>query len=379
VSRSFSRTRLRPAIGLVLAAAAAGCAPSAPRPAPGPQVAVATIAPLADLVRRVAGPEWTVRTVISPGTSPHVFEPEPSDLRKLLGARAVFVAGAGYDDWMRKVLAACASRAPVHDAAASLGIGPGHARAEGAGHDAPAQERDSHGEEAHAHAAGAPAEEDHAGPDHEAFGHEGHAHENEAHGPEPGGEPAGEGGAHAGHAHGVLGEDPHWWLSPELAARSLGGIAEAFAALDPIHAEAYRARAREAAAELAGLDREISARLAPVRGKRFVSAHRAWVYFADRYGLVEAASIEPVPGREPSPRELKALVSEGRRGGLGRLFTEPQFPPAAARVVADEAGLELTLVDPIGGVPGRATYPELMRFNADAFLRGLSGAAERRP
>ena len=43
------------------------------------------------------------------------------------------------------------------------------------------------------------------------------------------------------------------------------------------------------------------------------------------------------------------------------------------------AGLDLTLVDPIGGVPGRATYPELMRFNADAFLRGLSGAAERRP
>ena len=77
--------------------------------------------------------------------------------------------------------------------------------------------------------------------------------------------------------------------------------------------------------------------LAPLRGKRFVSAHRAWVYFADRYGLVEAASIEPVPGREPSPRELKALVEEGRRGGLGRLFTEPQFPPAAARVVAREA------------------------------------------
>jgi len=86
-----------------------------------------------------------------------------------------------------------------------------------------------------------------------------------------------------------------------------------------------------------------------------------------------------VPGREPSPRELKALVTEGRQGGLGRLFTEPQFPPAAARVVANEAGLDLTLVDPIGGVPGRATYPELMRFNADAFVRGLSGAAKERP
>ncbi len=327
----------RSSLGAVLAGAAMlaavpGCGGRARTGAEGPPVAVATIAPLADLVRRVAGPEWIVRTVIPPGTSPHVFEPEPSDLRKLLGARAVFVAGAGYDDWMRKVLSACASRAPVHDAAKALGIGPGRGWTEGAGHEASAEEREAHGD---------------------------HAHD--------------------GHAHGILGEDPHWWLSPELAGRSLHGIAEAFAAVDPIQAEAYRSRAREAAADLAALDQEIAARLAPVRGSRFVSAHRAWAYFADRYGLVEAASIEPVPGREPSPRELKALVSEGRRGGLGRLFTEPQFPPAAARVVADEAGLELTLVDPIGGVPGRATYPELMRFNADAFLKGLSGAAERRP
>lgn len=307
-----------------------GCGRAERRGPDGPAVAVVTIAPLADLVRSVAGPDWTVRTIIPPGTSPHVFEPEPSDLRKLIGARSVFVAGAGYDDWMRKVLAACASRAPVHDAAASLGIGPAAADAgegEAAGHDG----HDDHGAEA-------------------------------------------ESGGHEDHAHGVLGQDPHWWLSPALAAKSLGPIAEAFAGVDPIQAEAYRRRAREEAGKIAALDREIAAMLAPFRGSRFVSAHRAWVYFADRYGLVEAASIEPVPGREPSPRELKALVSEGRRGGLGRLFTEPQFPPAAARVIAREAGLGLTLVDPVGGFPGRTTYPELMRFNAEAFRRGLSRA-----
>jgi ABC-type Zn uptake system ZnuABC Zn-binding protein ZnuA len=314
---------------LVASAALAACSG---RPAAGTAtkpVAVATIAPLGDLVRSVAGPGWTVRTVIPPGTSPHVFEPEPSDLRKLVDARLVVVAGAGYDDWMRRALAACASGARVHDAADSIGIGPGKALPEAGAHD-------GHGE-------------------HEAEGH-------------------GNGEGHEGHAHGILGEDPHWWLSPVLAAKSLGPIAEALAAVDPAGAEGYRRRARETEESYLALDREIAEALAPLRGKRFVSAHRAWVYFADRYGLVEAASIEPVPGREPSPHELKALVDEGRRGGLGRLFTEPQFPPAAARVVAREARLELTLVDPIGGVPGRETYPALMRFNADAFSRGLRAA-----
>jgi ABC-type Zn uptake system ZnuABC Zn-binding protein ZnuA len=330
------RGALRGVLGpVVLTAVLSGCGGGNGVETDGRPVAVATIAPLGDLLRSVAGPEWAVRTVIPPGTSPHVFEPEPSDIRKLVGARIVVVAGAGYDDWMRRVLAACASDAHLHDAAASLGIGP-NARSE-------------------------KAVDPHEGP---------------GHGPERGaGEEAhSESEGHEGHAHGLLGQDPHWWLSPVLAARSLGPIAEAFAAVDPAHGNDYRRRARETASAFLDLDRELAAMLAPLGGKRFVSAHRAWVYFADRYGLVEAASIEPVPGREPSPRELKALVVEGRRGGLGRLFTEPQFPPAAARVVAREARLSLTLVDPIGGVPGRESYPALMRFNAAAFRRGLLDA-----
>ena len=150
----------------------------------GRPVAGATISPLADLVQSVAGTGWTVRTVIPPGTSPHIFEPEPSDLRKLVGGKVVGVAGAGYDDWMRRVLAACASGAKVLDTAASLGIGP----------EAP------------------------GGQEHEEDGdHEGHDHAAEK---APGGEESPGKEGHEGHAHGVLGEEPHWWLPPELAARN---------------------------------------------------------------------------------------------------------------------------------------------------------------
>jgi ABC-type metal ion transport system, periplasmic component/surface adhesin len=294
----MSRSRLHRAVSLALSAAAAACAPSAPRPAPGPQVAVATIAPLADLVQRVAGPEWTVRSVIPPGTSPHVFEPEPSDLRKLLGARAVFVAGAGYDDWMRKVLAACASRAPVHDAAKSLGIGPGHAWAEGAGHEAPAETGDAHGEEAHEHTVGSREEDDHAGHDHDASGTRATGTRARPTGPSrEGGRPARE-GLTTGTPTASSGR-PALVAFARLAARSLAGIAEAFAAVDPIHAEAYRSRAREgrrSSPRSTGRSRRGSPRFAG----RFVSAHRAWAYFADRYGSSRRPRSSPC--RDGSPR-----------------------------------------------------------------------------
>jgi zinc transport system substrate-binding protein len=265
------------------------------------RVAAATIAPLASLTESVAGPGWQVRTIVPPGVSPHVFEPTPRDVKALAPALLVVTVGAGYDGWAEKLVRACASKAVVHDAGASVGVA-----------------------------------EDSTG-DHD----------------------------------GEIGKDPHWWLSPRLAARALSPLAERFASLDPAGAEGYRARARQAAAGLAALDAEVAAVLAPVKGRPVVSAHNAWTYFLADYGLVNAGSIEPVPGREPSPRELRAIIDTARSQGLSALFTEPQFSPSVAKVVAGDAGVRVALVDPIGGVPGRRDYADLMRFNARSFREAL--------
>lgn len=287
--------------GILLAGSvAAGAAGAEPRP-----VAAATIAPLASLTAQVAGAGWDVVTVVPPGVSPHVFEPGTRDVRRLAKARLVVTVGAGYDAWVARLVAACAARADVHDAGASVGV---------------------RGEAAHT------GEHDHDG---------------------------------------EIGTDPHWWLSPRRAAAALAPLAEAFARLDPSGVEGYRARAAEAGRSLAVLDREVAAALAPVRGRAVVSTHNSWAYFLDDYGLVNGGSIEPVPGREPSSRQLRALIDLVRERRIPALFTEPQFPPSAARVVAGDAGVRVVLADPIGGVPGRETYAELLRFDARAFREGL--------
>jgi len=285
---------------LLAASLAAGAAAAEPRP-----VAAATIAPLASLTAQVAGGGWDVVTVVPPGVSPHVFEPGPRDVKRLAKARLVVTVGAGYDAWAAGLVAACAARAAVYDAGASVGVRSDGPRA---------------------------GEHDHDG---------------------------------------EIGRDPHWWLSPRRAALALAPLAEALARLDPAGAEGYRTRAAEASASLAALDREVAATLAPVRGRAVVSTHNSWAYLLDDYGLVNGGSIEPVPGREPSPRQLRALIDLVRERSIPALFTEPQFPSSAARVVAGDAGVRLVLADPIGGVPGRETYAELLRFDARAFREGL--------
>ena len=271
----------------------------------GRPVVAATVAPLASLAASVAGPGWDVVTMVPPGVSPHVFEPGPRDVRRLSRARLVVTVGAGYDAWVSRLAAACASKAVLHDAGASVGV-----RAGGAGT-----------------------------------------------------------ASHAG--EGEIGRDPHWWLSPRRAAAALAPLAEAFAKLDPAGAEGYRARAAATARDFAVLDAEIAGILAPVRGRAVVSTHESWAYFLADYGLVNGGAIEPVPGREPSPRDLRALIDLVRAKRIPSLFTEPQFPPSAARVVSEDAGIRLVLADPLGGVPGRETYTDLLRFDAHAFREGL--------
>lgn len=282
------------------AAGAAGAAAAEPRP-----VAAATIAPLASLTAQVAGSGWDVVTVVPPGVSPHVFEPGPRDVKRLAKARLVVTVGAGYDDWAARLVAACAARAVIHDAGASVGV-------------------------------------------------------------------LADAGPEGKHDHdGEIGRDPHWYLSPRRAAAALAPLAEAFARIDPPGAEGYRARAAGAARSLEALDAEIAAMLAPLRGRSVVSTHNSWTYFLADYGLVNGGSVEPVPGREPTPRQLRDLVDLVRARRIPALFTEPQFPPSAARVVSRDAGIPLVLADAQGGVPGRETYAELLRFNARAFREGL--------
>jgi ABC-type Zn uptake system ZnuABC Zn-binding protein ZnuA len=59
----------------------------------------ATIFPLYDIARQVAGPVADVVLILPPGASPHTFEPTPAAVRSLSGARTLFVIGHGLDDW----------------------------------------------------------------------------------------------------------------------------------------------------------------------------------------------------------------------------------------------------------------------------------------
>jgi ABC-type Zn uptake system ZnuABC Zn-binding protein ZnuA len=148
-------------------------------------------------------------------------------------------------------------------------------------------------------------------------------------------------------------------------------LAERLAAIAPERADATRAAAETLVDELEALDAELRELLAPIRGAAFVPFHDAWPHFAARYHLDLVLEIEPFPGREPGAGELARAVRAVRESGARAIFDEAQLAGRSAQVLAEEAGVAVATLDPLGdGGP----YAELLRRNAEVILAALAEA-----
>lgn len=70
----------------------------------GKKVFVATIYPVASIIKEIVGNQHHVETLLSPTSSPHTFEPKPSDIRKIEKAVALIYVGPNLDkEWVGKL------------------------------------------------------------------------------------------------------------------------------------------------------------------------------------------------------------------------------------------------------------------------------------
>ncbi|MBO6940526.1 MAG: zinc ABC transporter substrate-binding protein [Deltaproteobacteria bacterium] len=334
----------------------------------GEKVAV-SIFPLYDIARRIAGDDLEVVLVLPPGRSEHSYDPSPREVAALGGTDLSVRVGLEMDDWLERIVHSASGDAeelligPMVDPRRMTGNEIGELdhdeeeEHEGEHHDdGDEDEHDDDGDEDEHHDDG---DED----EHHDDGDEGEHHD--AHH-----QPTEHGEHH--HHHGA--QDPHFWLDPVRMQQVADHLAEAFAELKPAAAERFRSRAEEVKTALAALHQEIQTAADGWEKKEIVTFHGSFGYFAERYGLDIAAVVEPFPGREPTPRYMREVLTALRATNAAALFSEPQLDPRPAQVIARESGKPLFELDPVGGTEGRESYEALMRSNLSVLNRALGGA-----
>jgi zinc transport system substrate-binding protein len=124
------------------------------------------------------------------------------------------------------------------------------------------------------------------------------------------------------------------------------------------------------------LDARLQAVLEPVRDTPVFLAQPFFQYFLTRYGLRLVRVIEPIPGKEATPRLLQQLIEQAQTTHVAAIFTLPQLPSRAAEVVGETAALPIYQLDPLGGVEGREAYGDLLWYNARIIRDALSTSPE---
>ena len=336
--------------------------------APGPVAAdegvrvVASIKPVHSLVSAVMAGVGEPHLIMREAASHHSFSMRPSDAAKLQEARIIFLIDESMEAGLADAIDTLAPNARVIELSGARGLVRRALRRGGAfeedhhhahdGHDD--DERDGHAAAAHGHG------DDDQGHGH-THTHDGHTHTH-GHGKDEGM------AAHDDdHSEGPF--DMHIWLDPVNAEAMTHMIADILSETDFANADRYADNAHDLIHRIEDLHSEISAEVAPVRGRPFIVFHDGYRYFEDRFGLTATGSAVVSPGRTPGVRRIRELRHKIGDLGVVCLLDEPHFDRRLVNTVLEGTDVRSGTVDPMGSAieDGPELYFTLLRNMADVF------------
>ncbi|MGW1347376.1 metal ABC transporter substrate-binding protein [Kribbella sp. NPDC002412] len=173
--------------------------------------------------------------------------------------------------------------------------------------------------------------------------------------------------------------NPHAWMSPKNVQVYVDNMVTAFSELDPPNASAYAANGTKYKAELQKVQDELVAELAavPKKQRALVTCEGAFSYLARDAGLTEKY-IWPVNAeQQATPQQIASATEFVKANAVPAVFCESTVSDKAMRQVANGTGAEYggtlyvdSLSEADGPVP---TYLDLIRYDADTIIRGLTG------
>jgi zinc transport system substrate-binding protein len=169
-------------------------------------------------------------------------------------------------------------------------------------------------------------------------------------------------------AEGLTNEDPHVWLSPQLAKKEVEKISAALVKADPANQDYYLQNTNALLAKLDKLDTDYRSGLASCTKKEIVTSHSAFAHLARAYGLEQVAISGMSPDSEPSLKQLAEVAEYARTHNLKYIFFESLVSPKLSQTIANEIGAQTLVLDPIEGINDEGlkkgeNYLTVMRSN----------------
>lgn len=175
--------------------------------------------------------------------------------------------------------------------------------------------------------------------------------------------------------------NPHAWMSPSDAQLYVDEMARAFTELDPDNAADYESRASDYKDEIAAVAAELDAAVEslPANQRALVTCEGAFSYLAGDAGLTEVYLWPVNAEQQATPQQIAAAIEYVDEHDVPAVFCESTVSDKPMQQVVEATGAEFggtlyvdSLSEPDGPVP---TYLDLLRYDVDLIVEGLTGGA----
>ena len=300
---------------------------------------VATFSILGDLVKAIGGDRVELTTIVGPNADAHTFEPKPADVKALAHAQILVLNGLDFEAWLPRLIESSGFQG--QQLLASQGVVVRHLSPK----------------EALAHA-------------HHTFPHD-HDHDQVD--------------EHAGHehTHPVSDVDPHAWQNLQNGMIYAQNIMDGLILADPDHSRYFETRGKALIQKMSQLDQEIKQAFMgiPVNKRRVVSAHDAFGYFSQAYGIEFIAVAGLSNQAEVSAKEMARIVNTVKKEEIAGVFVEGTANPNLAKQIAKETGAAVggALYADALAEPGHPadSYLGMMSWNAGQLIYVLKGEPKK--
>lgn len=173
--------------------------------------------------------------------------------------------------------------------------------------------------------------------------------------------------------------DPHVWLDPVLVKNITKTISNALVKLDPNNTNFYLQNTEHFIQQLDNLDFLIKTSLDNCELSDFITFHKSFSYFANRYGLTQH-SIQNLPSEgEILPQQITKIISLAKSLGIDIIYSEELKDQRLSQILASEIpNGKVLLLSPIEWSNSQEEqqnknggYIDKMRMNLENLKQGL--------
>ena len=159
--------------------------------------------------------------------------------------------------------------------------------------------------------------------------------------------------------------DPHVWLDPLNMIQMSGVVTERLAELAPDNQENFESDQERLDSHLQDVDEAWSEGTAECGSRDLVVSHEAFGYVAKRYDLTQIGISGLTPETEPSPARVAEMAELAKRDDVTTIYYESSVDPQVAETIANEAGIDAAVLDPLATLPEGSTgdYMSIMLEN----------------